>query len=82
MDNGLPPLPPITVRVPAEYPHCSVECNLSRYDGPSPLHTAIGQALKEALSSSHRTHTLSSVLSSWEHCIVMAMAEALSVQEE
>ncbi|XP_064392740.1 mediator of RNA polymerase II transcription subunit 15-like isoform X2 [Halichondria panicea] len=78
-DDGLYPVPPLTIRIPSNYPLVSPVCDLTSYHTStnSTLVMEVGRTLSERLSRSVHTYSLSSLLSDWEMCVLRAMSNQL-----
>ena len=77
-DNGLLEVPALTVTIPPNYPSVSPICNLNQNDyhnNSVPFLKSIGKLLSEKLMRSHWAYSLSLVLTSWEDCVLGAMAK-------
>ena len=82
-DSGLPAVPALTVTIPPNYPSVSPICNLSEYHNNGlPFLKSVGKLLSEKLMRSHWTYSLSLLLTSWEDCVLRAMARELTSLEE
>lgn len=82
-DNGLPEVPALTVTIPPNYPSVSPICNLNDYHNNSvPFLKSVGKLLSEKLMRSHWTYSLSLLLTSWEDCVLRAMARELTSLED
>ena len=79
--DGLPHVPSLRIRIPPNYPIVSPECDLSHYTGNSFLND-VGKLLSERLSRSNAGYTLSSLLTSWESCVLQATAKELSDEDD
>ena len=80
-DDGLPKVPSLTVRIPPNYPLVSPECDLTHYDA-TPFLKDVAKLLSERLARSNSVYTLSALLSGWESCVLRAMTNELTSQEE
>lgn len=80
-DNGLPRVPSLTVRIPPSYPMSSPECDLSHYAGTSFLKD-VSSMLSDRLSRSSASYTLSSLLASWESCVLRVTSKELSDEDD
>ena len=81
VDDGLPRVPSLTVRIPPSYPTVSPECDLSHYSGTSFLKD-VSNMLSEKLSRSSAAYTLSSLLASWETCVLRVTSKELSDEDD
>lgn len=82
-DSGLPEVPALTVTIPPNYPSVSPICNLNHYhNNTMPFLKSVGKLLSEKLMRSHWTYSLSLLLTSWEDCVLRAMARELTSLDE
>lgn len=75
-DQDLPQIPALKVCIPPTYPESSPECDLEPepYQDSSPLMAEVVRLLSETLAHSCGSYTLSSLLSSWETCLLQVLA--------
>lgn len=72
-DKQLPPVPPLTIVIPDEYPTCSPQCNIvdHEYDDSDFL-GKVKKALKARVAKLPKMHSLTHILDTW--CLAIRQA--------
>lgn len=81
-DEDLPQVPPLTIVLPHNYPTLSPICDLTHYkQSASPFVKLVGTLLTDTLAK-QPMYSFSTVLNSWELCVLRAMSKILNSKDE